>query len=57
MKITKLVRRWMSAAKAGWIASNCPLCIIDDDEEAIIPCHVHEDAIAELAKINEANSK
>ena len=55
MKITKLYRKWTTALKAGWIASRCPNCIIDDDEEAIFACFDHEDRIAELQAINEAN--
>ena len=42
-----------TAAKAGWIASRCPLCIIDDEEEEIRACYKHQKEIGELQKKNE----
>lgn len=52
----KIIRRYFTAFKAGWIASRCPDCIIDDANEQIIACDTHETEIARLAKINEENS-
>lgn len=51
----KLYTRWMTAAKAGWIASRCKYgCVIDDEEECIIPCWIHRRVIGELLRQNEA---
>lgn len=46
------IRALLSALKAGWIAHRCPFCTVDDINEEIIPCIVHKDEIARLAKIN-----
>lgn len=53
----KKIRAYMSAAKAGWIASNCKTgCVIDNEKEEIRACFLHEAEIARLAKINEDNN-
>lgn len=43
----------ISAAEAGWIASGCKTgCVIDDDEQEIIPCEKHATRIHDLAVKN-----
>lgn len=50
------IRAIRTAMQAGWIASRCPNCIIDDANEQIIACNAHESRIAELARINKENN-
>jgi len=47
------IKAYWNAFQAGRIASNCPLCIIDDENEIIVPCHMHKAEIDALAKKNE----
>lgn len=47
------IRAYISAFRAGMIASNCKTgCIINDEEESIMPCFIHKAKIAELFEIN-----
>lgn len=56
MRILKKIKAVKTAIQAGWIVSRCRTgCILDDENEQIIPCPVHEMRIAELSKINEGN--
>lgn len=47
-----------TAIQAGWVASECqkknPIfhCIINDEEQEIIPCFRHSGRIGDLAKRN-----
>jgi hypothetical protein len=51
------IRAITSAMHAGWIAARCSTgCIVDDVNEEIVPCPVHAEKIARLAKINEENN-
>lgn len=47
------IRAIWAAFQAGRIAHNCPLCIVDDENEEIIPCHTHKAQIAVLYNKNQ----
>ncbi len=51
----KKIKAITTAFKAGWIASSCPDCVMDDETEIIFACDKHEEEIARLAKINQDN--
>ena len=55
LKIKKKFIANLVSFKAGWIASRCPSCIIDDKAEEIHPCPEHETKIGELYQIAQAN--
>jgi hypothetical protein len=49
----KKIMAFWTAFQAGRIAHNCPLCIVDDEKEEIIPCHQHAEEIGRLHARNE----
>lgn len=55
--VKRKVLAYYTAGKAGWIASQCKTgCVIDDENEEIRACPVHESEIARLERINEENN-
>lgn len=54
LKLRHKVKSISTAFYAGWIASSCPDCVIDNEIEEIRACPAHEAKIAHLAALNEA---
>jgi len=55
MNLNKKIVAYYTAAKAGWIAHRCTECVVDDENEEIRACWLHEAEIARLEKINAEN--
>jgi hypothetical protein len=55
-RIKNYIIAYITAAQAGWIAGGCirhgGACVIDDENEVVIGCIIHEAKIDELARHN-----
>lgn len=51
-KIQGLAMSFSAAFRAGWIANGCDDCVVDDEQEMIVPCEVHAAKIEKLLHTN-----